>query len=235
MDRKFIKPNVFNADPNSKQASKEWRHRYCTFSNFVDFFPAEPAISNEDKLKCLIAHISKDVYDYVSKCRTYQEAIQTLERLYVKPCNIIFARHLLMTCKQQQEQSLDDYLQKLKQLAKDCNYRSVSADVCRSEAIRDTFISGLLSTSIRSRLLENTRDESMTLEAIFNQARCFDTAQKSSESYTATDGKVYLFIYFYLYIYLPDSQESDGGAIHRVSNYLDLLPEMPRYCCPLVI
>ena len=29
----------------------------------------------------------------------------------------------------------------------------------------------------------------MTLEAIFNQARCFDTAQKSSENYSATDGK----------------------------------------------
>ena len=151
------------------------------FRRFFSY--TEPAISNEDKLKCLIAHISKDVYDYASECRTYQEAIQTLERFYVKPCNIISARHLLMTCKQQQVQSLDDYLQKLKQLAKDCNYRSVSADVCRSEA------SGLLSTSIRSRLLKNTRDKSMTLETVFNQARCFDTAQISSESYIATDGK----------------------------------------------
>ena len=45
------------------------------------------------------------------------------------------------------------------------------------------------------------------------------------------------FCFFYLYIYPPDSQESDGdgGAIHGVSNYPDLLPEMPRYCCPLVI
>ena len=80
-------------------------------------------------------------------------------------------------------------MQKLKQLAKDCNYQSVSADVCQSEAIRDTFVSGLLSTSIRSRLLENTKNDSMTLEAIFNQARCLHTAQKSSESYTMTDGK----------------------------------------------
>ena len=189
MDSKFIKPSVFDADPNLKQASKEWRHWYCTFSNFVNSFPAEPEISNEDKLKCLIAHISKDVYDYVSESLTYQEAIQTLERLYLKSCNIFFARHLLMTCKQRQAQSLDDYFQKLKQLAKDCNYRSVSADVCRSKGISDAFISGLLSTSIRSRLQENTKDESMTLEAIFNQARCFDTAQKSSESYTATDGR----------------------------------------------
>ena len=45
----------------------------------------------------------------------------------------------------------------------------------------------------------------------------------------------FIFFYFYFYIYPPDSQESDGGAIHRVSNYPDLLPEMPRYCCPLVI
>ena len=50
--------------------------------------------------------------------------------------------------------------------------------------------------------------------------------------------KVIYFLFFYLfsfYIYPPDSQESDGGAIHRVGNYPDLLPEMPRYCCPLVI
>ena len=40
--------------------------------------------------------------------------------------------------------------------------------------------------------------------------------------------------FFYFYIYPPDSQESDRGAIHRVSNYPDLFPEMPRYCCPLV-
>ena len=50
---------------------------------------------------------------------------------------------------------------------------------------------------------------------------------------------VYFFIffifYFYLYIYPPDSQESAVGAIQRPSNYPDLLPEMPRYCCPLEI
>ena len=40
----------------------------------------------------------------------------------------------------------------------------------------------------------------------------------------------YFIFYFYLYIYPPDSQESNGGAIHRVGNYPDLLPEMQRYC-----
>ena len=36
---------------------------------------------------------------------------------------------------------------------------------------------------------------------------------------------------FYLYIYPLDLQKSNKGTIHRTSNYLLLLPEMPRYCC----
>ena len=32
-------------------------------------------------------------------------------------------------------------------------------------------------------------------------------------------------ISFHLYTYSPDPQESAGGAIHRASNYLDLLPK----------
>ena len=47
--------------------------------------------------------------------------------------------------------------------------------------------------------------------------------------------EISFFFNFNLYIYPPDSQESAGGAIHRAINYSDLLPEMPRYCCLLVI
>ena len=53
--------------------------------------------------------------------------------------------------------------------------------------------------------------------------------------YQLLKAQILFIFYFYLYIYPPDSQEGDGGAIHRVSNYPDLLPEMSRYCCPPVI
>ena len=89
MDSKFITPSLFGADPNSNQASKEWKHLYPTFTNFLESFPADPVINDADKLRCLIAHIDKDVYDYVSECETYQEAIIVLKRVFVKPCNVI--------------------------------------------------------------------------------------------------------------------------------------------------
>ena len=45
---------------------------------------------------------------------------------------------------------------------------------------------------------------------------------------------IFFIFLFYLYIYPPDLQKSDGGVDHKVSNYPDLLPEMPRYCYLLV-
>ena len=73
-----------------------------------------------------------------------------------------------MTCKQQTGQSLDD-LQKLRQLSRDCDYKAVTAGVYRNEAIRDVFISGISSIPIRLRLLENTSEESMKLDAVFSR------------------------------------------------------------------
>jgi len=183
MDSKFIKPSQFGADPNAGQASKEWKHWYRTFTNFLESFPAEPPITEQEKLRCLVAHIDKDVYSYISECASYNDAISSLEGLYVKPCNIIFARHLLTTCKQQPGQSLDDFFQKLRQLSRDCDYKAVTAEVYRNEAIHDAFISGISSIPIRLRLLENTSEESMKLDAIFNQARSLDIAQRNSENF----------------------------------------------------
>ena len=48
---------------------------------------------------------------------------------------------------------------------------------------------------------------------------------------TSKKGKLFIFLFLCLY-YPPDSQERVEGAIHRASNYPDLLPEMPRYLCP---
>ena len=42
-------------------------------------------------------------------------------------------------------------------------------------------------------------------------------------------------ISFHLYFYFPDSYENVRGAIHRESNYRDLLLEMPRYRVPAEI
>uniref|UniRef100_A0A2C9K8P8 EF-hand domain-containing protein n=1 Tax=Biomphalaria glabrata TaxID=6526 RepID=A0A2C9K8P8_BIOGL len=70
----------------------------------------------------------------------------------IAPKNEVFARHKLATCRQEQGQSIDAFLQKLRSLSKDCNFKAVTAEQHREESIRDAFITGIASNC---RLFEN--------------------------------------------------------------------------------
>lgn len=176
---KVLRPERFDVNPNAQEAAKSWQHWLMTFENFVSVIPGE----NANKLHILINFVSSDIYQLFCDAGTYDEAIALLKTLYIKTPNEVFARHKLATRKQQPSETLDEYVQELKILSKDCNFRQVSATQHRDEAVRDAFISGLLSTSIRQRLLEN---KTLDLQTAFDQARALDTAQKTSETYNSS-------------------------------------------------
>ena len=81
--------------------------------------------------------------------------MNALEEIFVKPKNSVFCRQLLATRQQQTDESVDQYLQSLKRLAKDCDFQVVTATQVRDEYIRDAFMNGITSNRIRQRLLEN--------------------------------------------------------------------------------
>ena len=107
-----------------------------------------------------------------------------LENLYVKTPNEIFARHLLATTRQTPGQSLNDFVQKLQGLGKDCSFRPVTAQVYREKMVRDAFINGIISSSIRQRLLENRE---LTLRDAVRQANTLQLAQQNSLAYDVPD------------------------------------------------
>ena len=139
---KFRRPQIsFDKNPNSSTASKEWTHWYGTFETFL------AAISSHEPNKpdTLINYVDPTVYDYIAECTAYEEAIDVLKDLDVKPKTEAFAGHLLATRMQQSGENLDEFMQALKQLAKDCYFKSVTANQYREDTIRDAFIIGLQS------------------------------------------------------------------------------------------
>ena len=53
---------------------------------------------------------------------------------------------------------------------------------------------------------------------------------------TSFEDFIYFLFILFLYTYiLLTRRKATEALIHRVGNYPYLLPEMPRYCCPLVI
>ncbi|CAC5378337.1 unnamed protein product [Mytilus coruscus] len=126
----------------------------------------------------LINFVSPRVYEYIGECDNYNTAITLLKFVYVRPKNEALASHLLITHRQQSDETLDQFLKELKILAKDCNFQPVTADKFKKEYIRDAFINGLCSQIVRQRLLEN---KTLARKTMFNLARTYDLAQRSIE------------------------------------------------------
>ncbi|KAA3675181.1 uncharacterized protein DEA37_0011386 [Paragonimus westermani] len=174
---KALRPERFDTDPDSSDARKQWNHWYFTFQNYLTSLKTP----DDEKFQVLANLVSLDVFEYIADCKQYKDAIDALISLYVKPKNIIYARHLLSTCKQEVGQNLDQFMQKLKRLAKDCGFKTVNASDYHDETIRDAFIRGMLSNNVRQRLLE---EDDIDLAKAFTQARALETAESQSLSYT---------------------------------------------------
>ena len=152
--------------------------RLYWIKTFITYINKLGKVSADDKLNLLINHVDTTVYELFSEAPDYDDAINLLMNTYARAPSPIFARYTLNTCNQ--KVSLDVYLQKLKRLSTDCKFLAVSAKLHKEEAIRDAFISGILSNEIRQRLLE---DHDLSLQNAFDKARSLEIVQKNAEAY----------------------------------------------------
>ncbi|GAA51484.1 hypothetical protein CLF_106239 [Clonorchis sinensis] len=175
-----LRPRFFDADPNSADAVKRWNHWFRTFEPYLKTVES----SKPDKLETLIHFVDPLVYDHIADHTDYESAIDTLRKLYVRPKNVIYARYLLQTYKQENGQDIDQFVRKLKSLAKDCEFKSVSATEYQDECVRDAIINGLASTSIREKLLAQSK---LTLDQAYQLARSLELVHKQSQSYVSNE------------------------------------------------
>ena len=182
----WMKPSKLNVDPNSAKATKHFKHWLKTFTNFVTRCLAAPqadGVPKPNKLEILRAYISAEVYELIKDLDSYDTAIAKLKASFIKTQNVIFYRHQLATRKQKDGESLEEFLQALHVMSKDCSLRNVSAEEYRLDLVRDAFINGLASHHIRQRLLESNE---LTFDQAFNQARSLFQAQEYSATYTSS-------------------------------------------------
>ena len=177
-----MRPERFEGHQGTTPA--QWKHWHRTFTSFLAKCGETSA---SDKLELLINHISPEVYEHISECESFDTAILILESIFVKPVNSIFARYQLARRKQLGHETLDQFLQSLRSLAKDCQFQAQTMKERSEEAIMDAFIAGLASNCIRQRLLEN---KSLNLDTAFQQARSLDVAQQSANKYSINTSSV---------------------------------------------
>ena len=139
---KIVTPDKLTTEANDPSAEKQYKHWKKTFDNFIlDCGEEAP-----DKLRCLTKYVSADIYEYFAESATYEDAEEVLNNLYLQPKNEIFARHQLAIRKQKASESLEQYIQELRRLSKNIDFKDVTANTYREEMIRDSFINGIESS-----------------------------------------------------------------------------------------
>ncbi|GAA50444.1 hypothetical protein CLF_104549 [Clonorchis sinensis] len=162
------------------KATKRWNHWFRTFETYLKIVES----SKPDKLETLIYFVDPLVYDHIADHTDYESAIDTLRKLYVRPKNVIYARYLLQTYKQENGQEIDHFVRKLKSLAKFCEFKSVSATDYKDECVRDAIINGLATISIREKLLAQSE---LTLDQAYQLVRPIELAHKQSQAYVSNE------------------------------------------------
>uniref|UniRef100_A0A5S6QEB4 Retrotransposon gag domain-containing protein n=1 Tax=Trichuris muris TaxID=70415 RepID=A0A5S6QEB4_TRIMR len=227
---RLLKPDKLDVDTSSPTASLEWKHWLATFQYFVGALPPGRA----DPKALLVNHVSPTTFSIIAEAPSYEEAIQTLKDMFERPVNEVHERYRLATRRQQPSESIDEFLRALKTLSTECSFKAVSAKQYQEELIRDAFVSGLRSQTIRQRLLDS---KTCDLASCLDVARILESAQKSSEAFAtplAHEATVSAAA--------AGTPESDDADVHE-ETYADAtqqktvcffcgLPKHPRSRCP---
>ena len=172
-----MRPSRFDAEPNILNAEREYKHWMKTFRNYLECAMLEgdsPPLLDRKKYHSLINNVSINMFKLICDADNFNSAMQKLDEAFIKPTNIIYNRHLLIT-----NLSIDFYIKGLEKLAQGCKFEAVDTKQNKEQYMKDAFINDISSAYIRQRLLENWE----LILAGFQQARALEQAQKQSTSY----------------------------------------------------
>ena len=104
---KVLRPERLDIDPGSLTATDEFNHCLATFGHFLVALTVSEL--QFDRLQVLTNLVSLKAFKHFSNVETYYQALTVLKNIYIKPHNIIAARHELLMCKQKPGESVDQF------------------------------------------------------------------------------------------------------------------------------
>ena len=105
---KILRPAALSTEPTATDAAEQFMHWKATFTNFLA--KVTDADTDTKQYEVLINYVSTQNYLPIKSLTSYKSAIDVLQKLFVKVKNENFSRYLLGNRKQNEGESLDQYL-----------------------------------------------------------------------------------------------------------------------------
>lgn len=165
---------------------QKWEQYYKRFEYYI----RAQNVTKDEQKKALLLHVAgeevQDLFETLPNTgTTYAEALAALNTYFEPKKNIAFERHLFRQAKQQDDETVDNFIVRLSKLALGCDFTD---DAQKNDMIRDQVVDCCKSTDLRKKLLSESE---LTLEKVRTVARTFELssshAKKMAENNQSLD------------------------------------------------
>lgn len=170
-------PSIGPFDPNTGDSStvgSRWQRWKRAFELFLEARGQTP----DGQKKALLLHTAgmnvQDIFDTVpdSDTMNYTDSLAALDRTFAPQLNESYERHMFRSMKQEERETVDQLITRLRKQAKHCGFGATL-----DENIRDQVVFGCISTKLRMILLEK---KNLTLANLAETARAHEAAQQQA-------------------------------------------------------
>lgn len=175
----ITKPDVLDLKTrNHKESWKLFKQMWMNYEVATGLNEAK----DEKRVATLLTMVGRDalrVYNTFkwtekSESKKIETVVNKFEEYCNPKCNETYERYIFNNRKQEEGETIDDFVVSLKTLSENCNYGTIQESL-----IRDIMIIGLRDDRLRESLL---RDPDLTLETALNRARAAESSQIQNRS-----------------------------------------------------
>ena len=204
---------------------------------FEDGLRINGTTEDADKLVFLRTFVGSDYFTLLESSATFADTLRTLDRQFLKPTRVLFARHQMLSASQKDDESIVQYSGRLKRLVEDCECTRLTVQAHKDHLVRDALLSGFSPDDIRARLLE-LQDSKADIDSCISLACAIELSSDFSKSFRSAESSTVAATKPFYQTTRRQLDWPGNSAAQKVSNkprprcQLCGLKQHPRSKCP---
>ena len=182
-DLTSVKPFDLHGEPSGVgRRRRRWLKSFSVYADSKGLLIQADKADNKIQRRALLLHSAgeavQEIFETLAdtgEAKDYEKAVKVLNDYFISKVNSTYQNHLFRSMEQQDGETVAQFVTRLRQVVKDCDY----GDQAENQ-IRDQVVQRCKSHELRKKLLE--KGEKLTLELLLSTAANYERVQSQLEN-----------------------------------------------------